>query len=104
MSFHEHIYYQIYCFTACSWDTYSINPLRCYGYGIQRHFQQYFSYIEYTTPWERLELTTLVVIGTDCTGSYKSNYHMITTTTAPYQPIDDFIWATDDFSVKYFNE
>jgi len=24
-----------------------------------------------------------VVIGTDCIGSYKSNYHMITTTTAP---------------------
>jgi hypothetical protein len=31
----------------------------------------------------RYELTASVVIGTDCTGSYKSNYHMITTTTAP---------------------
>ena len=30
------------------------------------------------------ELTTLVGIDTGCTGSYKSNYHMITTTTAPY--------------------
>jgi hypothetical protein len=29
------------------------------------------------------ELTTLVVIGTDCIGSCKSNYHMITATTAP---------------------
>jgi hypothetical protein len=29
------------------------------------------------------ELTTLVVIGTDCTGSCKLNYHSITTTTAP---------------------
>jgi hypothetical protein len=29
------------------------------------------------------ELTTLVVIGTDCTGSCKSNYHAITITTAP---------------------
>jgi hypothetical protein len=29
------------------------------------------------------ELTTLVVIGTDCTGSCKSNYHMITTTLDP---------------------
>jgi hypothetical protein len=28
------------------------------------------------------ELTMLVVIGTDCTGSCKSNYHMITTRTA----------------------
>ena len=31
----------------------------------------------------RFELTTLVVIGTDCTCSYKSNYHMITTMTTP---------------------
>ena len=29
------------------------------------------------------ELTTLVVIGTDCICSYKSNYHMIMTMTAP---------------------
>ena len=29
------------------------------------------------------ELTTLVVIGTDCIGSYQSNYHKITTTMAP---------------------
>ena len=32
--------------------------------------------------WVRLELTSLVVIGTDCTGSCKSNYHTIMTTTA----------------------
>jgi hypothetical protein len=31
-----------------------------------------------------LELTTFVVIGTDCVGSCKSNYHTITITTAPY--------------------
>jgi len=28
-------------------------------------------------------IRTLVVIGTDCTGSWKSNYHMITTMMAP---------------------
>jgi hypothetical protein len=28
------------------------------------------------------ELTTLVVIGTDCIGNYKSNYRTITTTMA----------------------
>ena len=38
----------------------------------------------YTSPRSRFELTTSVVIGTDCTGSCKSNYHTITTTTAPY--------------------
>jgi len=33
--------------------------------------------------WARFELTTLVVIGTDCTGSCKSNYYTNATTTAP---------------------
>jgi hypothetical protein len=33
--------------------------------------------------WVEFELTTLVVIGTDCIGSYKFNYHAITTMTAP---------------------
>ena len=37
--------------------------------------------IRYT--WMGFKLTMLVAIGTDCIGSYKSNYHMITTTTAP---------------------
>ena len=36
----------------------------------------------YTSPRAGFELTTLVVIGTDCTGSCKSNYHTITTKTA----------------------
>ena len=42
--------------------------------------------IEYNSPWAgfQIELTTLVVIVTDCIGSCKSNYHTITTTTTPY--------------------
>ena len=36
----------------------------------------------YTTPWSWFELTTSVVIDTDCIGSCKSNYHTITATTA----------------------
>ena len=40
-------------------------------------------HIEYTSPRTGFELTNLVVICTDCTGNYKSNYHTITTTTAP---------------------
>jgi hypothetical protein len=39
--------------------------------------------IEYTSPCTGIESTTLVVTGTDCTGSCKSNYHTITTKTAP---------------------
>jgi len=37
----------------------------------------------------RFELTTLVVIGTDCIGSYKYNYHTITTTTASPNIVKD---------------
>jgi hypothetical protein len=40
--------------------------------------------IEYTSWWTRFELTTLMVIGTDCTESCKSNNHTITTTMAPH--------------------
>jgi hypothetical protein len=39
-------------------------------------------YREYLA-WAGFELTTLVVIGTDYTGSCKSNYHTITTITIP---------------------
>jgi hypothetical protein len=34
--------------------------------------------------WAGFEFTTLVVIGTDCIGSYKSDYYTITNVTAPY--------------------
>ena len=37
----------------------------------------------YISSWSKFELTTSVVIGTDCIGSCKSNYHMITAMTAP---------------------
>ena len=40
-------------------------------------------HIEYPLLWAGFELTTLVVIGTDCIGSCKLNIHMITTTKAP---------------------
>jgi len=38
--------------------------------------------------WAGFELATLVVIGTGCIGSYKSNYHTITTTTAPSHKVN----------------
>ena len=37
--------------------------------------------------WAGFELTTLVVIGTDCTGSWKSNYHNMITITTTMTPI-----------------
>jgi hypothetical protein len=36
----------------------------------------------YTSPWSRFELTTSVVMGTDCICSCKSNHQTITATTA----------------------
>ena len=42
------------------------------------HWYTFFTYcgIEYTSPWTGFELTTLVSIDTDCTGSCKCNYHI----------------------------
>ena len=40
--------------------------------------------ILYTSPWSRFELTTSMVIGTDCICSCKSNYHTIMATIAPH--------------------
>jgi hypothetical protein len=37
----------------------------------------------YTSPWSRFELTTPMVIDTDCIGSCKANYNTITATMAP---------------------
>jgi len=42
--------------------------------------------------WGGFELTTLVVIDTDFIGSCKSNYHTITTTTAPIDIMR--LWST----------
>ena len=66
--------------------------------------KQYYSYmvavsfigrgnscIEYTSPWTGFELTTLVLIGTDCIGSRKSNYHTnMTTWSLMYITFADF--------------
>ena len=43
---------------------------------------KFYHIMLYTSPWSRFELTTSVVIDTDCIGSCKSNYHTITATTA----------------------
>ena len=48
------------------------------------HWQLYhIMFIEYNSLRAGGKLTTLMVIGTDCIGSYKSYYHVITVTTAP---------------------
>ena len=49
--------------------------------GLSQVTDKLYQLMLYTSPWSRFELTTLVVIGTDCIGNCISNYH--TTTTAP---------------------
>ena len=51
--------------------------------------------------WAEFQLTTIVVLGTDCTGSYKSNYHTITTMTAP---IIHLIAVVDNTMFWYFSD
>ena len=46
------------------------------------HWQTSSHNVVSSTPRDERD-STLVVIGTDCTGSCKSNHHAITTTTAP---------------------
>ena len=56
--------------------------------------------IKYISPWTVFELTTFVVIGTDCTCSCKSNYHTITTTTAPDMNSDMISGKVEDANKK----
>jgi hypothetical protein len=52
---------------------------------VASHWQTFITYVASGTPrHERDSNSTLVVIGTDCIGSCKSNYHTITTTEAPW--------------------
>jgi hypothetical protein len=51
--------------------------------GLSQVTDKLYHIMLYTSPWSRFEFTTSVVIGTDCLGSCKFNYHMITATTAP---------------------
>jgi hypothetical protein len=41
----------------------------------------------YTSPWSRFELTTSLVIGTECISSCESSYRTITAATVPYHII-----------------
>ena len=49
--------------------------------------------IFFTSPLTGFELTILVVIDTDCTGSCKSNYHMIITRQPPLLTEDNKYFA-----------
>jgi hypothetical protein len=52
------------------------------------------------------ELTDLVLIGTDCTGSCSSNYHTITTTTRLYPWVEytNYLSLTSRVTTNYCSE
>jgi hypothetical protein len=58
--------------------------------GLSQATDKLYHIMLYTPPSSRLELTTTVVIDTDCIGSCKSIYHAITATTAPYINMQQF--------------
>ena len=55
--------------------------------------------ILYTSHWAGVEPTTSVVIGTDCIGNCKFNYHTITATTAPNNNIVKDTYVTNDSNI-----
>ena len=57
---------------------------------------QTLSHIEYTSPWARLELTTLVVIGTECTGRplYVLSHLTIAFTVVLWRTASDYHFTT----------
>ena len=60
-------------------------------------YDNFYHIMLYTSPWSRFELTILVVIGIDCTGSCKSNNHMITTTTTLHCFLVYLLVITDQY-------
>jgi hypothetical protein len=59
--------------------------------------------ILYTSPWSRFDITTSVVIGTDCIDNCKSNYHAVMATTAPSMSSDNMlILDSDAWSLVFY--
>ena len=54
--------------------------------------------------WAGFKLTTLVMTGTDCIGSYKSKHQTITTMTVPHECIVHFIMHCYEKKVKIFHQ
>ena len=52
--------------------------------------------------WAGFELTTLVVMDTDCIGSCKSNYYTATTTTSPENNVTHVKISTKQMNHAFF--
>jgi hypothetical protein len=69
---------------SCKSNYHTITTTTSHGFKTNSIYNVYWYWTSHETKMSRIRTTTLVVIGTDCIGSYKSNYHMIMNTTAPW--------------------
>ena len=93
------------CLVISRWSVLLVEETRVPGENqrpVISHWQT-LSHNVVSSTWEIFELATLVVKGTDYTGSCKSNYHTITTTTALCCKRCDYLWVTKLTWLPFFN-